>query len=421
MNKRFFPWLMCGLGAAFYCYEYILRILPSVMLTDLMQFYGLSAAGIGQLTAFYYYIYTPMQLPLGVLMDKYSPRFMLSFACGICVVGTYLFFLTSYFWIAACGRFLVGFGSAFAFVGVLKLATLWLPPERFALVSGLTTMLGMLGATFGTVVIDGMVTAFGWQYANYVCIFVGIILCLLLLAFIKEPSTSAQLQEDHDSSEAMSFDDLKLGLGKVLGNSQIWANGAIGGLLYASLSVFAEMWGISFIRQAHGYDANTAAQAVSMVFLGWAVGAPVVGWLSDWLKKRKLPMFAGIFFGTTSIAAILYISDLPCWLISTLLFIYGACCSVQVVVFAVGRENSSPWLAGTSLAVTNMFVMLSGVLFQPLVGIVLDVLWDGQYHQGLPSYSIDHYRIALSVLPIGMVIALCLLFSVKETHARLSR
>ena len=142
-------WLICGLGAIFYSYEYLLRIAPSVMEPALREHFDLSATGFGLLSSIYYFAYVPMQLPVGVLLDRYGPRRLLTFACLICVIGTLLFTGTTVFWIAATGRFLVGFGSAFAFVGVLKLATIWLPENRLAMVSGMTSALGAIGAMLG--------------------------------------------------------------------------------------------------------------------------------------------------------------------------------------------------------------------------------------------------------------------------------
>ena len=135
-NYKMMGWLVCSLAALYYCYEYLLRVTPSVMEGPLREHFGLSAAGFGFLSAFYYYAYVPLQVPVGVLLDRYGPRVLLTTACLICVIGTFLFAGTSVFWIAAVGRFLVGFGSAFAFVGVLKLATIWLPEDKLAMVAG---------------------------------------------------------------------------------------------------------------------------------------------------------------------------------------------------------------------------------------------------------------------------------------------
>ncbi len=115
--------IICAIGALFYCYEFILRIVPGVLQSELSAAFGnVSASTFGQIAALYYFAYSPMQLPVGMLMDRFGPRRLLTLACLCCTLGSYLFSYSTFLWIAGMGRFLVGFGSAFAFVGVLSLA-----------------------------------------------------------------------------------------------------------------------------------------------------------------------------------------------------------------------------------------------------------------------------------------------------------
>jgi len=159
-------WIICGLGAIFYCYEYILRIAPSVMSSDIMRTYDIHAGAFGHLSAFYYYAYALVQPLVGLLLDRYGPRYLLTLACLACAVGTYLFIATEIFWIACLGRFLIGLGSGFAFVGALKLASIWLPPNRFAFISGLVNASGMIGAILGDIFLTRLVSSIGWRATN---------------------------------------------------------------------------------------------------------------------------------------------------------------------------------------------------------------------------------------------------------------
>jgi MFS family permease len=161
-NYAIIGWWICGLGALFYSYEYLLRIAPSAMENSLRAHFNLSATGFGMVSSIYYLAYVPMQLPVGVLLDRYGPRRLLTLACLICVVGTFIYTSTHVDWIAAIGRFLVGFGSAFAFVGVLKLATIWLPENRLAMVAGITSALGTVGAMLGDNFLSVFVDKLGW-------------------------------------------------------------------------------------------------------------------------------------------------------------------------------------------------------------------------------------------------------------------
>ncbi|MDF2867540.1 MAG: phtE [Gammaproteobacteria bacterium] len=417
-NKKlqWFPWLVCMLGALFYCYEYYLRIAPSVMTADLMRAFGISAAALGNLTAFYYYAYTPMQLPVGILMDRYGPRRLLVIAVLCCAVGSYLFTQTSHIGIAQFGRFIVGFGSAFAFVGVLKLSALWLAPERFAFMSGFATTLGMLGAVVGDISLSAMVSHLGWQHTIILAASAGLVLALVIYWLIPDRHRHNQYSRKPTTT---SYKELFMGLPRLMQNPQIWLNGIIGGLIYIPTTAFAELWGIPYLEQAYQYSKMDAASTISMIFLGWAVGGPLMGIISEKIRLRRLPMTIGALVAAVLITIVLYVPNLSKLEVTALLFVFGIFSSAQIIVFAIGRENSSFELSGTVVALTNLFVMLSGVIFQPLIGVMLDKHWTGTKIQGIHSYNIADFQFALSILPIGLIIACVLTLFLRETHCKL--
>jgi len=412
-------WLICGLGAVFYSYEYLLRIAPSVMENALREHFNLSATGFGLISSIYYYAYVPMQLPVGVLLDRYGPRRLLTIACLICVIGTFIFTSTTVFWIAASGRFLVGLGSAFAFVGVLKLATIWLPENRLAMVSGMTAALGTIGAMLGDNFLDIFVDKLGWIKTLNITALFGIVLIFILWMGIRD-------KKGHHRQNG-TVPNLKKGmidLGIIIRNKQIWVNGMYGCLVYLPTTVFAELWGIPYLRHAHGLTSEAAGLANSLLFLGFTLGAPLMGYISDKLARRKFPMLFGATGAAIVMMMILYLPGLSETSIQILMFLLGLLYSVQAIVFAVGRELSPGEAAGTAMAITNMIVMLGAMLLQPLVGHLLDFSLTA--HAGLSNeatdnlsrlYTVDDYQFALSIIPLGILIAAILTFFLKETHA----
>ena len=156
-------WLICSMGMIFYAYEFLLRISPSVMEPNLRAYFNINAEGFGSLVGLYYMAYTPMQLLVGPIVDLYGPRLVLTLATVICALGSLIFGTTHLVWVAGIGRFLVGFGSAFAFVSALKLASVWLPINRFAMFTGLVTALGMVGGMVGDIGLTRVVDPVGWQ------------------------------------------------------------------------------------------------------------------------------------------------------------------------------------------------------------------------------------------------------------------
>lgn len=421
-NSTLIGWLICGLGALFYSYEYILRIAPSAMEHALREHFNLSASGFGHISSIYYYAYVPMQLPVGILLDRYGPRRLLTFACLICVIGTFLFTSTSLFWVAAVGRFLVGLGSAFAFVGVLKLATLWLPENRLAMVSGLTAALGTIGAILGDNFLGLFVERFGWVSTLNSTAFFGIGLIFVLWMGIHDRKGHHR-QSGTVSSFKKSFIDLEI----IVRNQQIWINGLYGCLVYLPTTVFAELWGIPYLSHAHGLTPEAAGFANSMLFFGFTIGAPLMGYISDKLARRKFPMFVGAAGASVVMMMILYLPGLKETQIQALMFLLGLLYSAQAIVFAVGRELSPGEAAGTAMAFTNMLVMLGAMLLQPLVGHLLDYSYKahqaGTIETGMvvdnlqKMYTVNDYQFALFVIPLGIFIAALLTFFLKETYA----
>jgi sugar phosphate permease len=409
------PWFICSLGALYYCYEYFLRICPGVMTNELMREYGLTGAQIGGLSAFYYHAYVPMQIMVGLLMDRFGPRRLLTLACLLCAFGTYLFASGYSLAAAEAGRFLVGFGSAFAFVGALKLATIWLPPNRFALVSGIILCLGMMGAIMGDILLRALVDTIGWQVTIYISAVAGVVLTAVLFTFIRDVNP---LQVDHHKN-VLDFRGVLLGLWSALKNPQIWLNGLVGCLLYISLSAFAELWGITYLEQAQGMTKVHAATANSMVFFGWAVGGPFWGWFSDFVKRRCLPIICASVCALILVVILLFVPHLPTTFIYLDLFVFGLLSSVQILVFSICREVTSIKIAGTAIALTNMIVMLGGNLFQPVIGKLLDMNWTGALVDGARVYSPAAYQFALALMPIGIVLAILIMFFVRETHCKI--
>ena len=418
-------WLVCALGAVFYSYEYFLRISPSVMEHALRDHFNLSATGFGLLSAFYYYAYVPMQLPVGVLMDRFGPRRLLTIACLICVVGTFMFGDTVLFGVAAAGRFLVGLGSAFAFVGVLKLATLWLPEDKLAMVAGMATALGTIGAMVGDNLLGYLVQGIGWQQTVYFTAVFGIFLIVVLWFGLRD-----QKRHQRQSGTIDSFKKNMLDLGLIVRSKQIWINGLYGCLVYLPTTVFAELWGIPYLQHAQNLTESGANFCNSVLFLGFTIGAPLMGFISDKIKRRKLPMFLGATGAGVVMSIILYMPHLTTQTLSVLMFLLGLLYSVQSIVFAVGRELSPKEAAGTAIAMTNMIVMIGAMFLQPLIGRLLD--WSLASRETVKPmeglvmdkmqqlYTAGDYRLALSIVPIGIFIAAILTFFLRETHAHAS-
>src|SRR6185312_6891955 len=178
--------IICSLAAMFYLYEFILQVSPAVMTKELMHDLSLNAAGLGAMAAFYYYAYTFMQLPAGLLSDRFGPRFLLTIATLICVLGAIFFAFTHNVALASTGRFLMGIGSAFSFIGALLLVSRWFPPQYFALLAGIVQLMSSIGAIAGEMPLAAAVNIWGWRETMGWLAVLGVVLAVLIWAIVRD-------------------------------------------------------------------------------------------------------------------------------------------------------------------------------------------------------------------------------------------
>jgi MFS family permease len=411
-NSYLVGWFICIIGAIFFLYEYLLRIEPSVMVMELMEHFKVMATGFGFIIAFYYYAYTPMQLIVGVLIDRYGSRLMIGLGIILCTLGCFLFSIANSVYLGSAARFLIGLGSSFAFVGVLKLGTEWLPKKHFALFVGLTTALGMFGGMTGDIFLTSLMQKIGWQNILHLSTVVGVVLIPVILIFVHDTPTSKTSPVRLNTNFSKTYSGLK----KMIRNPQMWLCGIIGGTLYLSLTAFAELWGIKFLESTYNLENGEASIACSMVFLGWLVGSPLSGWFSDYIKSRKKPIIFGGFASALMISlVILNPLNASFSFLCLLLLFFGIFSSTEIICFAISREINPHHISGSALAFTNFLVMLGGMIFQPLLGILLDLLWDGKMIENTRIYSPSDYRLVFLIIPLCLVIGAFLAFMLKET------
>ncbi len=399
----YMPWLIWGLAASFFFLEYIVRVAPSVMVPDLMLTFSASALAIGSLSAWFLYPYIAMQIPVGLLVDRYGPHRILTLMVCLCALGCLVYAIAPYLWVADLGRFMMGFSAAFAFVSALKLASLWFPPQRFALLAGLTQAVGMLGATLGEGPMSFLVAGYGWRHAMMIFTFIFLFLALLIGLLVRD--APSQTKTDREPSETEPK-HLLVALKVVFANPQSWVNAACAGLIYGPTAVFAELWGVSFLVHAYGLGPHVAAEAISTIFLGWVVGGPLMGWLVAHLRYPRLCMIFSALSGLVIFLILLLAPSLPTWLIFVLMFIYGLTNTGLIVVYAIAGEINPRQYAGTSLALTNMASVIVGAILQPVIGYLIDLSWNGvSLSNGLPAYDRMDYCLALIPLPVCLLLA----------------
>jgi MFS family permease len=409
-------WIIWLLSALFMFYKYALEVSPSVMTTTLMSTFKIGGTQLGNLAASYFYAYLLLQIPAGLLLDKIGPRKVTTLAIALCAGGSMLFAKADTLFIAGVGRFLTGAGAAFAAVNCLKLTANWFPLKQFAFMAGLMMTMAMLGAVGGQAPLASFIDARDWRYAMEIIGLSGLILAAVFWLIVRDISPSHK-KEKHIVSQSISFlESLK----RVLKNRQGWWLSVYSGFAFAPVMIFGGLWGVAFISEAYTVDQNIAAQAVSLIFIGFAVGAPVFGWFSDWIGRRKIVMFWGTLIALLTISAVVYAPGLSQLSLTFLLFLFGFSISSFLLCFTMIREISLPILAATAIGFMNAFDALFGAVSDPLTGKFLDLGWEGKLIDGARVFSVSAYRAAFLTLPAYLTIALLSLLRIKETYCKSS-
>jgi MFS family permease len=403
-------WAIWSMGAAFFFYAFLQRVAPSVMVPDLMRAFDVGASALGGLSAFYFYAYMVVQLPTGLLTDRFGPRRLLTASALVSALGGLVFALADTLWLAGIGRLCVGAGAGFGFVCTLRIATDWFPPERLALLSGMTMMSGMAGGVIGQAPLSLAVGAFGWRPAMVGVALYAVVVAVGALVLTGGPRPVR--------AGAAPVAPVMASLKGALGHPQTWIIAGFGFAIVTIMFAFGGLWGVPYLVQVHGLTRPDAAFAVSLILLGWGLFAPVVGWLSDRWRRRRPSMIAAALISLATILPVIYMPGLSGPAIKVLLFLNGVGVAGMVVCFATVREHNDPAHTGTAMAFVNMTIIAAGAVMQPVVGWLLDLGWQGEVIEGVRIYPPEAYRSAFIVLPASCVVAFVLALMVGETGAR---
>ena len=412
--KSFLPWIVWGLGCLFYFYECLLQVSPSVMSNELMRDFAVTSQTLGILSGVYFYSYAAMQLPGGVMMDYFGPHRLLTAATLVCAVSTIAFGLTNSFFMACVARLMIGFGSAFAAVGTMKLAANWFPAQRFALLTGLMVTIGMMGAIGGEAPLAMLIDAFGWRHSMIIMGCLGIVLTALIVLIARDtpkdynPNVHHHIEEEHLLPSLMTL----------IKNKQLWLVALYGGLMYMATPVFCGLWGVPFLMNKMQIAKATAANYVSLVFIGWAIASPLWGIFSNRIGLRKPPMYIGCVGALICSTLFIFAPITSSFYMEFLLFTFGIFSAGFLPAFTVAKELCNRKYVATGLSFMNMMNMVGIALAQPLIGYILDKMWAGEMVGTVRMYPLHAYHTALSILPLGMLIALLILPRIKETYCQ---
>jgi len=401
---RVAPFVICTLGSFFYIYDYFLAVAPSVITQDLLGTFSLDAGRLGSLMALFFLASTFFQIPAGMLLDRFGARKLLSLSVLVSGLGTLLFAMATHSWELALARILMGVGSPFAFLGALFLASRWFSHRYFAFIAGLVQLGAAVGSIIGGGPLAMLVNHLGWRDGLLAVGWITLLLALLFWLIIRDGEVTKVESQQH----ARFIDTLKI--------PQVWWIAAIGFVSWVTITGIGSLWGIPYLMAVYGWSNEQVGYLYIIFWLGLGIGSPIVGWLSDAIKSRKIPCY--ICFGLGLIASILFIGAplMPKMVMVLLLFLLGFAASVQSLTFGIAKDivPSQHFVATSGLI--NLAAVATGVVMQPLMGFVID------HHAKVQGSLPQHYTVAdyqFGFIPVAVVLLMGLAlsyFALRETY-----
>lgn len=374
-------------SASFVLFQFFLQLSSGIIIGYVMADMRFSALAAGVLSSAFYYVYTVMQIPVGLLFDRGNTRLILSIAALSCSLGCYIFSQGHTFFLLFCARLLMGAGASFAFVGLSHVLRKHFALNHFSLLIGLsetlaffTTVAGILGMGIG-------VAHSGWRTFMQITSIIGLLISFLLWKYI--PRNTKKIQKKQTLLEDLL---------PILASKKTWINGIFAGLSFSVITVFGALWGVSFLQIKLECTLAEASIIDAFIFLGAALSCPLFGYLDTRFKKTvRLMAFSSLI--TTVLLLITLWVPLHSFLVaSCLMLLIGICCGGYILSFALINELS-PRALSMGTGFTNTLAMLSAPILQPLIGYLIDI---------------TNYQYALSFIPLCLLLACFLLRGLRH-------
>jgi len=410
-KQHFWPLLMWFFPALFFAYQFILRLWPGLMMQPIMAQFSINASQFGLLAACYYYGYAGMQIPVAMLLERFSARSIVFLFALLCGLATWLFTYTNHFYLALFSRFLIGAGSAVGFLGVSKVVSEWFPKEKYARMIGFSFTFGLLGAIYGGKPVSLLIDTYSWRQVASTLAFVSITIGILVYLVLRAPIQ----RTDKPKNDSFKISNMKA----FLSSPTLWFLAVSNLLMVGSLEGFADVWGVPYLTIAYGLSKADAAGVVSFIFFGMLVGGPFLALCSRRLGDYPVIMACGVGMALVFIG-LLVDQSLSVSTLCVMFFGVGVMCCYQVIVFAAGSKLVTAQQLGVTVAFLNCVNMLGGSFFHTLIGKFMDLSWQGQYAvDGLKTYHLEAYQHALSVIPVCAMIGAMMIFLIKKSLSRL--
>ena len=415
-----YRWVVWGILVSAYLVVFFHRLALGVVRHELTSAFQISATTFGNLGATYFYAYTLMQIPSGLLADSIGARRTVTCGILLAAAGSVLFGLSPTIAWAYAGRLFVGIGVSVVLISILKILSQWFPEGQFATMSGVTAFMGNVGGMMAQTPLALMVLYVTWRTT-----FVGIgviSLLIALLCFVLVRNTPEEMGLPSASHRASSINkpspeehkiSLGSGLMSAIKNPYTWPGFFVFMGVFGAYVALTGSWGNSFLQDVYGYSPTGASNRLILVILGHAIGCLIVGKLSDRMKRRRRPMFLFVLLHliTWTVLVVGKGGVVPAFLLPPLLFLMGFGSSAVILTWSCSKDVNDPAISGIATSIVNMGGFIGAAFIPVLIGVVID-----RYGDQLSAALL--YQRAFLICLLAVAISLAASLGVKETYCQ---
>jgi MFS family permease len=355
--------------------------------------------------------------PIGFILDRFSSKRLITVGMLMCIVGTVCIAEAPNFWFLVFARFLSGSASAFCLLSILRLASQWFPVEKMGTASGLAITIGMFGGAVSQAPLTVLIHHTSWRSSLLTVAGIGLLMLMLIYLVVRDAPPKyryAHLQSERGVHAYGMWESFK----KIIRNQNNWLIGLYICTMNLPIMILGGLFGTQYMTQVRGFDEVHSSSISMMIFIGTILGSTVFGLLSDLMRSRRKPMFMSAIIALLLFVVILYVPTLNYSMYLVLFFLLGLITAAQVIGYPATQESNPEVMVGSALGFISLLIMGIPALLQPLVGFLVNSVWDGTMKAGLPIYSMHAYNLGLWVLVIGFVISIFCAWKMPETFGK---
>lgn len=356
-KSRSIAWIVWIIGSIFYAYQYVLRVMPSVMMDHITAQFDMNAGLFGQFAGVYYIGYSLLHMPVGIVLDRYGPKKVMPICMLMTVVGLFPMIFAHHWSLGILGRFIMGVGSSAAILGTFKIIRMAFAEHQFTRMLSFSVTIGLIGAIYGGAPLNALCVSFG--YKTTISLFIGMGLVLTVLTYLIIPSVPSQVKYS-------AFDGIK----KVFSNTRVMILCCSAGLMVGPLEGFADVWGATFLKTIYHFDQQTASSLPSFMFLGMCFGGPLLSVIAERTRSYLGTIIgSGVCMG--AVFVFMLATNMPEAWLRILFILVGICCAYQIIAIYKASTYVPEHVVGLTTAVANMIIMVFGYFFHGVMGYVI--------------------------------------------------